>query len=239
MLVRDLYHHSDYCLAVWLPASKTVSQSHNTTEINGLSSATRRYQVLCCYRLSRPGLLNGRCLRELVRDKRETWGVYIKIISWIYFQSTSYIEKRIEIYIYPVLPQVPLRKTYLSNGHWKWHRSLNRETLYTCWSVEIFLLVNHERWVTAGKEQCHCVPLCLCCCFPYKHWNRNLINIQLPSLIKAEKNFADIELFSATAAQRTWAHVMATQMLCFCVVSSSHCFGRSATAVGILAVSGL
>jgi len=51
VLVRDLYHHSDYCLAVWLPASNTVSQSHNTTERIDLSSATRRYQVLCCYRM--------------------------------------------------------------------------------------------------------------------------------------------------------------------------------------------
>jgi len=50
------------------------------------------------------------------------------------------------------------------------------------------------------------------CCFIYKHWSRNMINIQLPALIKAE-SFADFEMFGARATQGNWAKLMLTKVL--------------------------
>jgi hypothetical protein len=46
------------------------------------------------------------------------------------------------------------------------------------------------------------------------------------------------EVFNATATQTSLAHVMVTQMLC-CLCSEQQSVGGSATAVGMLAVSGL
>jgi hypothetical protein len=67
--------------------------------------------------------------------------------------------------------------------------------------------------VTARKEQCHFVPQIVYCAFPYKRWSSNVINIQLLAWLKAEC-FPDIEVFRAAAAQRTWAELVVTQMLC-------------------------
>jgi len=51
-----------------------------------------------------------------------------------------------------------------------------------------------------------------------------VINIQLPPFIKTE-GVADVEVFTATAAQRALAHVMVTQMLCcLCSEQQSVCW---------------
>jgi len=96
VLVRDLYHHSEYCLAVWLPASNIDNQSHNTTESIGLSSATRRYQVLCCYRLIRQGFVEWTMSEGISSKGWGNVGSISKLEVDFFFQSAYYIEKRIE-----------------------------------------------------------------------------------------------------------------------------------------------
>jgi hypothetical protein len=57
-----------------------------------------------------------------------------------------------------------------------------------------------------------CVTECLFL-FIFKALNRIMINIHLLPWFKASC-LAHIEIFIVTAAQRSWAHLMVTQMLC-------------------------
>ena len=76
-----------------------------------------------------------------------------------------------------------------------------------------------DRWNKNTFSEYHSVY----CCFNYKHWSRSLINIQLPPFIKAEW-FASFKVFHTTAAQRAWAQLMVTQMLCsLCIEQQSVC----------------
>ena len=65
---------SNVKLSVWLPSScnaKTLI-AKVTTQLKEVvfCQHIRRYQILCCYRVSRPGLLKVQWLRELVRVDR-------------------------------------------------------------------------------------------------------------------------------------------------------------------------
>ena len=110
------------------------------------------------------------------------------------------------------LHQFPKRKSCLGKGCTRGHWSIDSETSDTGCSNGSLEQLYRWQWVTAGKKQSRCVPHCVLL-FLLQHWSRNLINIQLPTLIKAE-NFVHMEEFHATAAQGAWAHVMITQMLC-------------------------
>jgi hypothetical protein len=76
-LVREIYGHAEDCLAAWLPtscnAAPLIAKATTQHKEVAFRQHIRRYQILCCYRVSRPGLLNGLKLRELVRVVREIW----------------------------------------------------------------------------------------------------------------------------------------------------------------------
>ena len=95
-LVRDLYHHAEYCLAVWLPSSCNAAPliAKATTQLKEVAfrQHIRRYQILSCYQVSRPGLVNGQWVRGLVRVDREIRQLYlaalfftIGILNWAAF----------------------------------------------------------------------------------------------------------------------------------------------------------
>ena len=90
VLVRDLYHHAEDCLAVWLPSSCNAALliAKATTQLKELAfcQSIRRYQILCCYRVSRQGLLNVQWLRELVRVDKEML-VSVSILAAICFYT--------------------------------------------------------------------------------------------------------------------------------------------------------
>jgi hypothetical protein len=62
-------------LSVWLPSSCNAAPliAKATTQLKevAFNQPITQYQIVCCYRVSRPGLLNGQWLRELVLVDRE------------------------------------------------------------------------------------------------------------------------------------------------------------------------
>jgi len=69
----------------------------------------------------------------------------------------------LKIYTYPVLPQVPKRKSCLSNGHWTWHWSINRDISYTCWSDDFFFFAGKSGAVGNSSNN-NSVTVCRCVC---------------------------------------------------------------------------
>ena len=131
----------------------------------------------------------------------------------IYLENRDFISSSIlKIYKILGLPHLPKRKHALV-------KVIHSETGHSQWKFR-YLLLWRIAWsgksVAVGDSRSkNSVTVCssVYWSFPYKHWSRNVTNIQLPLLNEA-KYFSNIEVFSATAAQRAWAQLLVTQMLC-------------------------
>ena len=100
-----------------------------------------------------------------------------RVVECTVAEGVSTFSRLLKIYSYPVLLQLPKRKSFFIYGCTKWNWSINSEILDICWCDESQELLNQELWVTAGIKR---VSLCAAQClllFPLKHWSRNVINI--------------------------------------------------------------
>ena len=146
VLVRDLYYHADDCLAIWLPPSSNAALliAKATTQMKevAFSQPIRWYQTLCCYQVSRTSLLNVQRLRELVLVDRDIWQ---QCQNWrLIFLDIQHLtfSSVLKSYTYPVLPQLPKRKTCLSKGRTNWYWSIDIETSHNCCCDESLELLN-------------------------------------------------------------------------------------------------
>jgi hypothetical protein len=134
-------------LSVWLPSSCNTAPliAKATAQLKEVAvrQPFTQYQILCCYRVSRPGLLNVQWLRELVRVDREGLAA-ISNSKTIFFFDNQHVTSSsvLQIYTYPVVPKLPKIKTCLSKSRTKWHWSIDSATSNTCWSYESLELVN-------------------------------------------------------------------------------------------------
>jgi len=126
-------------LSVWLPSSCNAAPLITKPTTQHKQVAVRQpitqYHILCCYPVSRPGLLDVQRLGEFVRGDREMWQLF-------FYNRHLTFSSVLQIYTYPVLPQLPKIKTCHSNSRTKWHWSGNSDTSDTCWSNESLELVN-------------------------------------------------------------------------------------------------
>jgi len=76
---------------------------------------------------------------------REHIDTISKLETDFFYNQHLTLRSVLKIYAYPVFPQLPKRKTYLSNGHTKWHWSIDSETLDICWPDELLELVNQQQ----------------------------------------------------------------------------------------------
>ena len=166
-LVRDLYHHAKYCLAVWLPSSCNAAPliAKATTKLKEVAfrQPVRWYEILCCYRVIRQGLLNIQWLRDFGQVDREDFVAICKLETIFLFKRHVTLRSLLKIYTYPVLPQLPERKTCLSNGGIKWNWSVSSETLDTCWFNECFA----GKSVAVGNSRKETVSLCAEVCIVF------------------------------------------------------------------------
>jgi hypothetical protein len=82
------------------------------------------------------GLLNVQWLMELVGVDKEHMEAIKKLEADFFYNRHFTFGSILQIYTYPVLPQLLKRKTYLSDGRTKWNWSIGSETLDTGWSYE-------------------------------------------------------------------------------------------------------
>jgi len=123
------------------------------------------------------------------------------------------IGSELGIYSHQVFPQIQMYTPCLSKGR---TMLVDNNNLVTWWADEYLELVKYLHWVRARiKTASLCATKCLLL-FLFKVLKQNYDNIHLPSWIKTAY-LAHIEMFSATAAQRTWANVIVKQMMrCLC-----------------------
>ena len=128
-------HHFIINLSVWLLSSCNAAPliAKATTQLKELSfrQPIIQYQILCCYRVSRPGLLNEQWLRRTVRVDREKLGLSDIPNSW-----SLKFGNELGIYSHPVFPQLLKCATRFSNGRTKCHWSVDSKTVEIWWADE-------------------------------------------------------------------------------------------------------
>ena len=130
-------------LSVWLPSScnaaPLIAKATTQLKVVAIRQPIRRYQILCCYRVSRQGVLNGRWLRVLVPMERQNLGLCLTSQT----VGFSYSGANCEFTATWCFPQIPQCKMCPSNGLMQCHSLADSNTVDSWWADECLELANH------------------------------------------------------------------------------------------------
>ena len=134
-------------LSLWLPSSCNAAQliARATTQLKKVvfHPPIVRYQILCCYRVSRPGLLNERLPRQSVWMRKTQAGA----ISTLHAEFPNIwpltFKSGWEFTATRSFPQSPKRKTHFNNGRTRCRCLADSKKVDTWGANEYLELASH------------------------------------------------------------------------------------------------